>query len=72
MKNAFIWRKSIYDNDYVCKCGKKLMTNFEIADDMLYDRNTDELICPNCHLNVAKLTTVDNAYSMGAIRGETD
>ena len=67
IKTAIIWRKSVYDNDYVCRCDKKLMENGEVCDDMLYDLEEDELICPDCKWNVAKYTTVEKAYASGAI-----
>ena len=66
---VIIWRKSIYDNDYVCKCGKKLLINDDVAEDMLYDQNNKELICPNCMWNVAKVTTYEKAVKIGAMFG---
>lgn len=67
---AFIWRKSIYDNDYVCRCGKELMKNGNVVDDMLFNTETNELICPKCGLNVAKETTEIEALEIGAFRSE--
>ena len=66
MKDAIIWRKSIHDNDYVCRCGKKLFENGEVAEDVLTD--TDYLICPQCRWLVAKLSTVEDAIKSGAMR----
>lgn len=60
-KNAIIWRKSIHDRDYICKCGKELMKNGEVVNDVLYDTKREELICPNCMWTVAKITTYDYA-----------
>ena len=68
MRKAIIWRKSIYDADYVCKCGKELFVNNQIPDDMLV--YGDYLVCPQCGLNVAKLTTEEQAVKSGAMRGE--
>lgn len=66
--NAIIWRKSIYDNDYKCRCGKKLYEHGDVVGDVqVY---ADYLICPNCGWNVAKLTTEEKAVKSGAFRGE--
>ena len=67
---AIIWRKSIYDKDYVCRCGVQLMKNGNIIDDVLYNTETNELICPKCGLNVAKITTEKEALKKGAFRSE--
>lgn len=58
---AIIWRESIYNNDYVCRCGKVLMDKGKLCEDMLVDVDTMELICPQCKLNVALLADSDFA-----------
>lgn len=52
-KTAIIWRKSVYDNNFICKCGEELMHGEEIKDTVLFDTRTNTLICPKCKLNVA-------------------
>lgn len=69
MKKAIIWRKSVYDDDYVCRCGKKLMINDDPVNDLLFDTSTQQLICPDCMWNVAKVTTYDIAVKT-AFRSE--
>lgn len=69
-KTAIIWRKSIFENDYKCKCGKVLYARGKVSDDVLVDTETDTLYCPVCKWNVAKVTTVDKAYKMMAMRCE--
>ena len=68
LRNAIVWRKSIYDKDYVCGCGKKLFDDGKMAEDVLFDPESRYLFCPKCFLNVAKWLTVDEAYSEGATR----
>lgn len=61
---AIIWRKSIYENNYICRCGEKLM------EDNVLNVNEDcgYVICPKCKWLVAKLSTVDEAIKSGAMR----
>lgn len=63
---AIIWRKSIHDNDYVCKCGQKLMEKGEA--NLISMEDSEYLFCPKCGWNVAKLTTVEEAVKSGAMR----
>ena len=70
-KQAIIWRKSIHDRDYICRCGKKLMTNDTISEDLKVVGNRyvgKELVCPNCGWNVAKLMSYAEAIRLGAMR----
>lgn len=68
MKDAIIWRKSIFENDYVCRCGKKLMSKGKIAKDIVEEMNY--LICPSCNYLVAKLSTIEDAEKEGAISAD--
>lgn len=68
MKKTIIWRESIYHNNFTCKCGKQLMKDEEILDDVLYDESRKELVCPNCYLVVGKETTLEMAQKIHAMR----
>lgn len=68
-KTVIVWRESVYKNDYICRCGKKLFEGKNIPDDMLFDTETDELICPECGWNVARISSFEKA-SKEAIRIE--
>lgn len=63
---AFIWRQSIYENDYKCKCGYRLFNEFkgDLSRDVLIDTASDEkwLYCPKCGLCVGRMVDM----------GETD
>lgn len=61
---AIIWRKSIHDSDYICRCGHKLMDNNEM--DVVED--TGYILCPKCGYLVAKTSTVEEAIKNGAMR----
>ena len=67
-RTAIIWRKSIYENDYKCKCGMTLYANGKVSDDVLVSDNS--LYCPICGWCVAKLTTIEVAYRLQAMRCE--
>ena len=68
MKNAIIWRESIYLNDFKCKCGKQLMNDNKLVDDILFDEKREMFICPECLRDVAKLTTEEYAVKIKAMR----
>ena len=68
-KNAIIWRKSIYDNDYICRCGKTLFKDGKFTKGIMIIPDADIVICPNCKWNVARITTEEEA-SKTAFRGE--
>ena len=68
-KNAIIWRESVYKNDFTCGCGKVLFENGNVVNDVLYDPQSDLLVCPNCLKVVAKITTEKEA-AKSAFRGE--
>ena len=61
---AFIWRQSIYENDFKCKCGYKLFdtSKNEPARDVLIDQIDNYMYCPKCGLAVGKIVDM----------GETD
>ena len=71
IKNAIIWRESVYNNDFVCSCGKVLFENNQLPGDLLYDNFEDLIVCPNCRKVVARVTTEEDAIKFGAFRGET-
>lgn len=55
-KTAIIWRKSIYDNDFKCRCNYKLINEHGTPkSDILVDMTSDMLFCPLCKWNVAKV-----------------
>lgn len=58
MKDAIIWRKSIQENEYVCRCGKKLAKDGKVAKDIV--KEMGYLICPSCNYLVAKESHADN------------
>lgn len=70
IKNAIVWRESVFKNDFKCSCGKVLFENDQIPDDMLYDTFDDLLVCPVCRKTVAKLMTEEDAMRIGAFREE--
>lgn len=63
MKHAIIWRKSIYDNGFKCRCGTVLKSNLPdtLPNDncgfALPDMNT--LYCRNCGQAVAVIRDYD-------------
>lgn len=61
-REAFIWRESVYKNEFRCnECDEPLAD----AEDgyplgtTLYDMREDLLICPNCGNVVAKVKIID-------------
>ena len=66
---AIVWRESIYMNNYLCKCGKKLWSDGDAAGDLLVDIDNGGMYCPECGWLVAYLTTEDQAMKDGAMRG---
>lgn len=47
--NIIIWKKSIYGNDFKCKCGRELANmNGQPNDGILLVPETRALICPKC------------------------
>lgn len=61
---AFIWRQSIYDNEFKCKCGYKLYKPYKHspASDVKVDITNGVLYCPKCGWLVGKMVDM----------GETD
>lgn len=56
-KKTIIWKKSVEDNDYVCKCGNVLLQSGKMIGVIkpksgLYEQGI--LCCNNCHHVVAK------------------
>ena len=54
--NVFIWRESIYKNNFVCSCGEELMRDGELNNTILYDEKRRMLVCPRGKKNVAIVT----------------
>ena len=67
-KNAIVWRKSVYDNDYKCSCGKILFEKGDLISDVLIDISNDAIICPKCMKVVAAIMNEKDAKKI-AIRG---
>ena len=60
-KTAFIWRESVYKNDFKCnECGTVLATTSgEPLGTTLYDNRNGNLICPDCGNCVAMTKEID-------------
>ena len=64
-REAFIWRKSIYDRDFVCSCGKRLADENGFPNgDTLYNQANGDVICPNCKIVAAHTQIIDAPEDM--------
>lgn len=54
---AFIWRQSIYENEFKCKCGYKLYKpeKNEPGRDVMIDITNGAIYCPKCGWVVGKI-----------------
>jgi len=73
MKPVVVWKKSIYDNDFVCKCGAKLFhkEDFLLTDYVGYlDEDPNKLFCRHCMTPVAVIRLYNGTLPEGTIGGE--
>lgn len=52
---VFVWRESVYKNDFKCKCNFKLTDGIVPKNELLYDRFSRVLFCPLCKQAVCKI-----------------
>ena len=57
-KAVYVWRESVYKNDFRCSCGKILFEHGEPADGEKVDE-IGYLYCGNCGKCVARVATVE-------------
>lgn len=70
-KTAFIWRESVYKNDFCCShCGTAVgMSNGEPLGSTLFSESQGLLFCPDCKTVVAKITEIDAPEDMTGKQG---
>ena len=82
-KIATVWRKSIYKNNYKCKCGHKLSENGDEPDHCLIFAEMQEMVikskpwsevlspcfCPKCHKIVGYMQKVDVPEDIAGAQG---
>lgn len=55
MKDAYIWRESVYKNGFKCnRCGTRLFDNGEPTDALALVKGTERCVCTNCGEYVAR------------------
>lgn len=76
IKEAIIWRESVYKNRFICKCGRKLADdNGNVNGDTLvakYINDTEYLHCPKCKNAVAYITKIDAPENMSGLQGNIE